>query len=534
MKNNNSAMGAMPMSSFNRRQFLLGAMSGFSVIGAGGCASVFGREKIRLAVVGMMGKGLTDWLPMVRSGKAEVVAFCDADANYRLESARLVKEHADEWGVAIDILKVPFYTDYRRMLDDDAVLQIDAMTISTPDHMHAAIAVQAMEMGIHVYVQKPLVRTLWEAKRFYDVARASKVVTQMGNQGSAGDGFRRNVEIVRSGILGEVREVHVWTNRPVWPQGFAARDAATKRPETVPPDGLDWDSWLGVAALRPYRKDYEPGSSASRFHPGVYHRFNWRGFFDFGAGAFGDMACHTMNLPFRGLELGEVLEAEGTDLVEVNDVAFPTRSTVRLVYAARDSKFRPGVKLPAVTLYWHDGDQQCNGEAIFADKMRQIVAMPAYAGKVPRTGCLLIGSRGILCSCADYGQQAFFAFNDEEVARDTTKHEACKAVSASIPRRADRPAGGMTAASGAAALSADGHYVEFLDAIAGNGPHFAETGSRCYSDVEFSVPMMEGILVGTVAQRVPGVLKWNSASQEFANDAANRLVRPFVRSGWRI
>ena len=168
-------------------------------------------------------------------------------------------------------------------------------------------------------------RTIWEAHQFFDAAKANNVVTQMGNQGSGGDGFRRNVEIVQSGILGDVTEVHVWTNRPIWPQGFNAMKAATTREVVAVPPGLDWNAWLGVAAGRPYRKPYDKGTPEARFNTGIFHAFNWRGYFDFGAGAFGDMACHTMNLPFRGLELGVVTDAECTQIESQN--AFDARRT---------------------------------------------------------------------------------------------------------------------------------------------------------------------------------------------------------------
>ena len=356
----------------------------------------------------------------------------------------------------------------------------------------------------------------------------------MGNQGSGGNGFRRNVEILQSGILGDVKEVHVWTNRPIWPQGFNALKAATTRDIVRPPEGLDWNAWLGVAAGRPYRRPYEKGTPEARFNQGVYHAFNWRGFIDFGCGAFGDMACHTMNLPFRGLELGKVIDAECTQIEEANAVAYPTKSTVKLTYAERVSKVRPGVKLPAVTLYWYDGDQQKDGDKKLADLMPAVVAMERYKGKVPRTGCLVVGSKGILCSCADYGQEAFIALNGEKIAKPTTEHEACKAVARSIPFRTDAAAGGNDASGGAAALAADGHYIEFLDAIRGKGPTFAETHSRAYSDVEYSIPLMEGILVGTVAQQVPGKLAWNSCKQSFDCEAANTLVKPVIRSGFEF
>ena len=519
----------------SRRGFLQGTGAIAAMSMAGGCASLCsgGCGKIRLAAVGVMGKGYSDWMPMIKSGLAELVAWCDADANKRVDAINH-KNTKKIPGLAEKLAKVPFYTDYRKMLDDQSKLQIQAMTVSTPDHMHAAVAVRAMKMGIHVYVQKPLVRTIWEAHQFFDAAKANNVITQMGNQGSGGDGFRRNVEVVQSGILGDVTEVHVWTNRPIWPQGFNAMKAATTREVVAVPPGLDWNAWLGVAAGRPYRKPYDKGTPEARFNTGIFHAFNWRGYFDFGAGAFGDMACHTMNLPFRGLELGVVTDAECTQIEEANDVAYPTKSTVRLTYAARESRVRPGVKLPEVKLYWYDGDQQKDGDKKLADLMPAVVAMPQYAGKVPRTGCLIVGSKGILCSCADYGQQAFIALKGEKVAKDVKDHEACKVIPVRIPRRTDAAAGGMDKSSGAASLAADGHYIEFLDAINGKGPVFGCTHSRAYADVEYSIPMMEAILVGTVAQQIPGKLNWCTKNQCFDNAAANTLIKPVIRKGFEF
>ena len=329
----------------SRRGFLKG-LTGVAALGAGGCFSIGkGRNgKIRLAAVGVMGKGYSDWTPMLKSGMVEMVAFCDADYTMREKAqARLIAE-----GIDFDMYRVPFYTDYRRLLDDAAFLGIDAMTVSTPDHSHAAIAIGAMKQGIHCYVQKPLVRTLWELDYFNRTARDNGVITQMGNQGSALNTMRRCTEVIQSGILGEVGEVHVWTNRPVWPQGLKARATTLGKADPIPA-GFNWNAWLGVAPKRNFKgpypaglKGYDPWDLCS----GVYHQFSWRGFFDFGCGAFGDMACHTMNLPFRGLELGAVKSAELLKIEEENDAAYPTRSVVKMTYAARESKARPGVRLP--------------------------------------------------------------------------------------------------------------------------------------------------------------------------------------------
>ena len=199
----------------SRRNFLRG-MTGAGLFAIGGCCNCrCGEQKIKLAAVGVMGKGFTDWTPMLKTGLVQMVAFCDADYTMR-EKAQL--KLAQE-GIDFDMYSVPFYTDYRKLLDDAGVLGIEAMTISAPDHIHAPVAIGAMKQGIHVYVQKPLVRTLWELDYFDKTAKEYGVITQMGNQGSSLDAMRRCTEVIQSGIIGEAKEVHVWTNRPVWPQG---------------------------------------------------------------------------------------------------------------------------------------------------------------------------------------------------------------------------------------------------------------------------------------------------------------------------
>ncbi len=504
--------------SLNRRSFLRGfavsaaAASGGCVwLGGAGRARVVAKgQKVRLGVVGVGGKGTFDWMQMFAAG-AEIVAFCDVDAR-EIEGALVQFQK-----LGGDPSKVRRYADWRVMLEREE-RNIDAITVSTPDHMHAAIAVNAMKLGLHCYVQKPLVRTIWEAKRFDDVARESGVITQMGNQGSSGNGHRRNVELLQQGVIGDVTEVHVWTDRPIWPQGLDAKSFAALSGER-PPDALNWDGWLGCAAERPYIGN-RPESYVFNFrnkwaarHKGVFHRFNWRAFYDFGTGAFGDMACHTMNLPFRGAELGTVTKAECKMSVEPNDVAYPARSIVEVTYAPRKSRIRKGHTLPETKVLWYDGDHQPPAEI-----MPQVVATLT---KVPITGCLLIGTKGIMCSVNDYGQEALIALNGEKKVRSTTKHPACKALGSYLPRRREK--GEL------------GQYGEFLDAIKGETPMIEETHSRCYADIEHSVPMLEGMLVGCIAQRVPGALTWDSANQVFIGSGeANRCVKPYIRSGWEF
>ena len=259
-------------------------------------------ERLNIGVVGVGGKGWSNWEPMFKMGE-NIVALCDVDRTPVEAALAIVRErNKDARG----------FSDYRKMLD--ACRNLDVVLVSTPDHTHAAAAIRAMRLGCHVYVEKPLVRTVWEARYFGRVARESGVVTQMGNQGSGDNGLRRNVEILHSGILGRVAEAHVWVQSPFingrfyWPQGVP-RPAGS---DPVPP-ALDWENWLGTAPARPYKA-------------GAYHPFNWRGCLDFGGGAFGDMGCHTLNLPFRGLKLGAVSELECLRADDRNSDTFPSRS----------------------------------------------------------------------------------------------------------------------------------------------------------------------------------------------------------------
>lgn len=510
----------------SRRGFLRG-VGGMTLLGAAGCCNPWcGRgDRVRLAVVGVMGKGYSDWTPMLKTGLVDIVAFCDADYTAREKAQmKLVKE-----GIDFDMYEVPFFTDYRKLLDSCALLGVNAMTISTPDHVHAPVAICAMQQGISVYVQKPLVRTLWELDYFNRAAKENGVVVQMGNQGSSLDSMRRCTEVIQSGILGDVTEVHVWTNRPVWPQGKAVASWVNGHPKGDPVrTGLNWDAWLATAKKRPFLDKYPDDADVYdpwKLGKNVYHTFTWRGFFDFGCGAFGDMACHTMNLAFRGLELGSVSDAECTMVESENDVAYPLKSIVRLTYKARESKVRPGVKLPAVTLYWYDGDEKPKAEI-----------MPKWAaandGKVPKTGCYIIGSKGAVLMQDDYGAKCAMALTDDKAFVDIFSHEAAKTVARSIPYRS-----GSAAAAGKSTVEmkgfALGHYSEFVDAVLGKGTYYEQTHSRCFSDVEYCVPQMEGILVGCVAQRLPGKkLKWCSCKQSFDTDAANAFVKPFIRDGF--
>ena len=487
----------------SRRNFLKG-FAGVAALGAGGCLSTRRGGKVRLAVVGIWGKGYEDMKWFLRHGKCEIAALCDCDRNMLpLAQAQLKKD-----GLGLDLSLIPFYTDYRRMLDDADRLGIEAMQISTPDHMHAAMAINAMKKGIHVYVQKPLVRTLWELERFKATAKECGVITQMGNQGSSGSSFRRGVEILQSGILGDVSEVHVWTNRPVWPQGDWAKSLLARHDDPVP-EGLNWDAWIGTAKMRPYKgergvdkRDYPWCVKVGNTK--VYHQFNWRGFTDFGAGALGDMASHLMNLPYRGLRLGAMAWANCRVATEVNPGIYPATSIVDIGFVGR----------PELKFTWYEG---CLKPA--ADLTAPILQVEEKG--IPVGGCIIIGSKGTLYSTDNYGQTSYLMMKGEKKPVSILEHEACKAVAETLPRRYEE--------------RTTGNYGEFIDAILGATPYIPDVHSRCYGDVEHSIPLMEGMLAACAAQCVPGTkIGWNTKTQTFDNAAANAMIKPYIRSGWEF
>lgn len=312
----------MPDSSLSRRALLKGAASAAALISFAPRLraqtetirtprKIAPGEKLNIACVGCGGKGASD---VQEVSSENIVALCDVDWSRAKQ-------------VAQKFPGVPKFQDYRVMLREMDE-QIDAVTVTTPDHMHYPIAKMAIELGKHVYVQKPLTHTVWEARQLAALARRHRVATQMGNQGQADEGGRVLCEYLGAGAIGPVREVHVWTNRPIWPQGV-------ERPKETPakPASLDWDLWLGVAPERPYNP--------------VYHPFKWRGWRDFGTGALGDIGCHSFAPIARALQLGPPTSVEATSSPLPKET-FPVASIVRYEFPARAGR-------PAVKLVWYDG-----------------------------------------------------------------------------------------------------------------------------------------------------------------------------------
>jgi len=306
-------------------------------------------DKLNIAGVGFGGMGKNN---LRHCAKTEnIYALCDVD-----HSLKGVLQTFEQYPQA------KRYQDFRVMLDKEP--EIDGVVVATPDHTHAVVAMEAMRRGKHVYVQKPLTNTVYEARALKEAARKYKVVTQMGNQGHAGEGNRLMVEWVRAGLIGHVRNVHCWTNRPVWPQGI---DRPTGTPKV--PKKLDWDLWLGPAANRPY-------------HP-AYHPFAWRGFWDFGTGVMGDMGCHIADTPVWVLNLGHPTTVEAVS-TPVNAETAPVRSLVTYEFPARGN-------MPPVTMKWHDG-------GLMPPRPAELEAGRRMGDN--DGGVLLVGDKGaILCGC---------------------------------------------------------------------------------------------------------------------------------------
>ena len=261
----------------SRRQFIKSsslAVAGFTIVPRhvlGGKGFTAPSDKLNIAAIGAGGKGMVNITNSFNNGTDNIVALCDVDD-------RQAQEAREKWP------KAKYYKDYRKLLQKREARGIDAVIVSTPDHMHAPIAMAAMQLGKHVYVEKPLAHDIYEVRMLTQAAKRYKVVTQMGNQGSSGDDTRRIETWVQQGLLGDVHTVHTWTNRPVWPQGIP-----TPTQKMPVPAEVDWDLWLGTAPYRDYHEAYMP--------------FRWRGWWDFGTGALGDMGCHIMDVPFRALKL---------------------------------------------------------------------------------------------------------------------------------------------------------------------------------------------------------------------------------------
>jgi predicted dehydrogenase len=446
--------------------------------------------------------------------------------------------------------KATKYRDFRQMLDKEEK-NIDAVIVAIPDHMHATAAVWCMERGKHVYVQKPLVRTVWEARQMRDAANKYKVATQMGNQGYSNEGTRQAAELVWNGDIGNVTEVHAWSDRPMWPQGL------TEIPKEDPiPSTLDWDLWLGIADKRPFTADgkTEPDRNGGFF----YQPFNWRGFYDFGCGALGDMACHILGAPNMALHLSnrKVLSVECVKKEGVSPFMFPKSSVLRFDFAAYGD-------MPPLKVFWYDGLKETpkipgvpEGEWLGDPPM-----LPgAFGGRGGGRGA---GAQGGAPAGAPGGQgggrmgagamrPAGNEFRSPGRVFNWDDFEALKA--STTPLRFPQPDGslfvgdkGMMTTGTYGEMTrlvpvekmkdyrmppplltrSPGHMRDFIRACKGGDP-------AC-SNFNVAAPFVEWMLLGVIALRHEGKLEYDPEKMRITNNVeANKLLKPTFRKGWEF
>ena len=436
-------------------------------------------DKLRIAGIGVGGKGQSDLSEFAKSPRAQIVALCDVDDRSAAKSRS-------------NFSNAKYYKDFREMLDKEKD-NIDACSISTPDNTHAVATLAAMQLGKHVYTQKPLTHDIYEARVLTEAAKKYKVVTQMGNQGGSGDGVRKMKEMVDAGLIGEVHTVHCWTNRPVWPQGIPTPTGNYE----IPPE-LDWDLWLGPAKKIEYNPNYLP--------------FNWRGWWAFGTGALGDMACHIMDPVFRILPIDYPSDVQAS--VSGNWKGFfaegnytescPPSSIIHLTYPRKDGKGK-------IKVSWMDGGLLPERP----DELGPDEQMGNWDG-----GVIFEGTKGkVMADC--YGANPRLL---------PTKLMKEKTMPAEKIKRVP-----------------EGHYVQWVNAcIDGYGKGVTS------SPFEYAGPFTESILIGNLAirswmmQNPSGKgwgdkylgrkkLLWDAKNMKITNfDEANQFVKREYRDGWKL
>lgn len=436
-------------------------------------------DKLNIAVIGGGGKGRSDAINAWNNGVNNIAAICDVDWN---QSKKLM----DKFPAALK------YRDYRKLFDE--VKDIDAVTISTPDHTHAVIALAAMQSGKHVYVQKPLTHNIQEARVLTNAANQYKSVSQMGNQGASSDGTKQLIKWFNEGIIGNVNHVEVWTNRPVWPQGIKT---PIDKPKMI--DGLAWDVWIGPATM----VDYHP----------LYHPFKWRGWWNFGTGALGDMGCHLIDPPFRVLGLSYPTEVESSVGAMFSQDWSPDYLPESCPPSSRTQlKFKASKKNPVdIKLNWTDGGlRPFHPDIIPADH--------PIGSKNSANGVMMMGEKGIM-TCGTYGQEPKIYLNSGEIIEMDKS-----AFNNNLPE--------------------SGHQINWTEACKagfGSKEHKALTSSFDYAG-----PLTESLLIGNLAIRSymqktgknfdgRKRLLWDSKTLRVTNfDAANEFVSRKYRSGWKL
>jgi predicted dehydrogenase len=426
-------------------------------------------EKVRIAIVGVGGMGGSHVGD--KNVKAEqVVALCDID-DHMLDNA--AKTHP----------KAQKFNDFRKLFDQIGK-DIDAVICATPDHTHAVVAARALREGKHVYCQKPLTHTVYEAHVLGDLAKKNpKLITQMGNQGHSNNGARDVVEIVRAGTIGPIKEVHAWTDRPIWPQGIDR-----PRDSSPIPKHVHWDLWLGPMPARPY-------------HEGTYHTFKWRGWWDFGTGALGDMACHVVDTAFWALDLQHPTSIEST-CEGIKPETGPKWSNIVYEFPARGD-------LPPVKFTWYDGGKfppieiaekygiTVERETKTSDGKKEKKRVPGYTSN----GSLLIGEKGVI-----YLDDAYGATYKLLPAKQFEGFKPPPQTIARVP---------------------GGHMKDWIDGI--------KEGRQACSNFDYATALTGMVLLGNLSLRTGKKIEWDAKQMRATNSSeADELINPPYRKGWEL
>ena len=431
-------------------------------------------EGLSAACIGVGGKGSSDTSHIAEHG-VRIVGLCDVDGATVTKKGREFPDAKQ-------------FSDFREMLDQLGD-QADIVTVSTPDHTHAAAAIRAMRMKKHVYCQKPLTWSIKEARMMRETAEEMGVVTQMGNQGTSEDGLREAVEVIRSGAIGDVTQVHIWSNRPIWPQGKGRPDR-----EDPVPDNLSWDAWIGPAPMRPYVE-------------GEYHPFKWRGWVDFGTGALGDMACHTTNMPVKALRLWDPVAVTAVKNPGIYEgETYPPNSAIKFEFPERDG-------LPPCEFTWYDGGNLPPAEIIsqLPESFQKRVAAQRSGEGRKTSGAVIVGSKGLVFSPDDYGARYYLLPED--------KYKDFEKPAQTLPRI---PYKGS---------NDERQKWEFVATIKGE----YEPGTM--SNFGYAGRLTETILVGNLALRAGEGqrIEWNAEKLTSPNvPDVNQFVSRDYRKGWEI
>lgn len=440
-------------------------------------------DKLVVAGVGVGGKGQSDIAKFYESGKADIGFLCDVDDRRAANSVK-------------NFPKAKYYKDWRELFEKESK-NFDAVSVSTPDHTHAVVAMGAMQLGKHVYVQKPLTHDIYEARKLTEAAERYKVVTQMGNQGASGDGVRQLHEWFDADIIGDVTKVYCWTNRPIWPQGIPWPSQKAEVPKE-----LDWDLWLGTAPYKDYVDKLIPGS--------------WRGWWDYGTGALGDLGCHLMEAPFRVLGLkyaSDVQASVGSVYVDFGKRGHfpdscPPSSHATLTFPKTEKTKGP------ITLHWMDG-------GIKPERPEELGANELFGDG--NSGILFIGTKGKMMASEYAANPRLLPFSRMEEVK--------------VKQKFPRVPG-----------SADGHYAQWVEgAIAGYGK------MQMSSSFDMAGPLTEAILMANLGIRgadmpkprasgngfdYPGSnlkMLWDNKNMKVTNfDDVNQFVKRTYRDGWSL